>query len=124
MKTSLFGTIRLFSYRVAEIAIMLFCAIQLSDIILRKFHCDAIILVVKVLWCVVLEPMTNSKCKPGKTQWALLKLESCCEVIKRLSQQVSAQKAFLEENGCNAGRCSACDVINFELTKPASWRSG
>ena len=24
---------------------------------------------------------------------------------------VPAQKVFLEENGCNAGECSACDVI-------------
>ena len=26
-------------------------------------------------------------------------------------RHVSAQKAFLQERGCNAGRCSACDVI-------------
>ena len=67
--------------------------------------------------------MNNSKRKPGQSPWALLKLESCCDVIKRLflsatagQDNVSAQKAFLEENGCNAGRCSACDVII--LTKP------
>ena len=30
--------------------------------------------------------MTNNvKCKPGQNQWALLKLESCCDVIKRFS---------------------------------------
>ena len=67
--------------------------------------------VVKLFWCVALEPMFNSKCKPGQSQWSLLKLESCCDVIKRLystamagQHNVSAQKAFLEENGCNAGR--------------------
>ena len=55
--------------------------------------------------------MTSSKCKPGQSQWDLLKLESCCDVINRLfssamtgQDNVSAQKAFLEENGCNAGR--------------------
>ena len=62
--------------------------------------------------------MINSKCKPRQGEWALLKLESCCDVIKRLfstamtgQNNVSAQKAFLEENGCNAGGCSACDVM-------------
>ena len=29
---------------------------------------------------------------------------------------VSAQKAFLEENGCDAGRCSACDVTILKET--------
>ena len=28
--------------------------------------------------------MTNLKCKPGQGEWVLLKLESCCDVIKRL----------------------------------------
>ena len=57
-----------------------------------------------------LEPMAGSKCKPGQDQWAR-KRESCCDVIKTLfsttmagKDDVSAQKAFLEENGCNAGR--------------------
>ena len=61
--------------------------------------------------------MAGLKCKPGQGQWAL-KLESCCDVIKTLfsmtiagQDNVSALRAFLEENGCNAGRCSACDVI-------------
>ena len=66
-----------------------------------------------------LEPTTNSKCKPGQSQWLLLKLESCCDVIKPLfyravmagQHNVPAQEVFLEENGFNAGRCSACDVI-------------
>ena len=119
MKTSLFETIRRFSCREnVESAIMLYSAIQLAYIIFRKFHCDAIIPVVRLFWCVALEPTTNSKCKPGQSQWALLKLESFCDVIKRLfstamagQDNVSAQKAFLEENGCKAGRCAACDVI-------------
>ena len=64
--------------------------------------------------------MTDSKYKPGQGQWALLKVEASCDVIKRLfsfstamagQNNVSAQKAFLEENGCNAGGSSACDVI-------------
>ena len=53
--------------------------------------------------------MTGSKCKSGQGQWAL-KLESCCDVIKTLfstamagQDNVSALKAFLEENGCNTG---------------------
>ena len=65
--------------------------------------------VVKLFWCVAFEPMTNSKCKPGQGKCALLKLESFCDVIKRLFStamagldDVSAQKAFLEENGTQA----------------------
>ena len=64
--------------------------------------------------------MAGSKCKPGQGQWAL-KLESCCDVIKTLfstaiagQDNVSALKALLEENGCNACRYSACDVDDFE----------
>ena len=83
---------------------------QIAYIISRNFHCDAIIPIVKLFWCVAFEPMAGSKCKPGQGQWAL-KLESCCDVIKTLfstamagQDNVSAQKAFLEENGCNAGR--------------------
>ena len=56
-------------------------------------------------------------------QFNSLKLESCCDVIKTLlstamagQDNVSAQKAFLEENGCNAGRYSACDVIILSQT--------
>ena len=62
--------------------------------------------------------MTTSKIKSGQDQRTLLKLESCCDVIKRLfslamagQDNVSAQQAFLEENSCNAGRYSDCDVI-------------
>ena len=83
---------------------------QIAYIISRNFHCDAIIPVVKLFWCVALEPMAGSKCKPGQGQWAL-KLESCCDVIKTLfstamagQDNVSALKAFLEENGYNASR--------------------
>ena len=54
----------------------------------------------------------------------LVKLELCCDVIKRLfstaikagQHKVPAQEVFLEENGCNVGGCSACDVIT--LSKP------
>ena len=95
---------------------------QIAYIISRNFHCDAIIPVIKLFWCVALEPMAGSKCKPGQGQWAL-KLESCCDVIKTLfstamagQDNVSAQKAFLEENGCNACRYSACDVIILSQT--------
>ena len=66
--------------------------------------------------------MAGSKCKPGQGQWAL-KLESSCDVIKTLfstamagQDNVSAQKTFLEENGCNAGRSSACDVMILSQT--------
>ena len=83
---------------------------QIAYIVSRNFHCDAIIPVFKFFWCVALEPMAGSKCKPGQGQWAL-KLESCCDVIKTLfstamagQDNVSALKAFLEENDCNAGR--------------------
>ena len=83
---------------------------QIACIISRNFHCDATIPVVKLCWCVALEPMAGSKCKPGQGQWAL-KLESCCNVIKTLfstamaeQDNVSTLKVFLEENGCNAGR--------------------
>ena len=84
--------------------------------------------VVKLFWCVALEPVAGSKCKPGQDQWAL-KLESCCDVIKTLfstakagQDNVSAQKAFLEENGCNACEYSACDVIILSQTgQLAQW---
>ena len=67
--------------------------------------------------------MVGSKCKPGQGQWAL-KLESCCDVIKTLfstamagQDNVSALKALLEEeNGCNACRYSACDVMILSQT--------
>ena len=114
MKASLFGTIRFFHTEIAEIAITVFCAIQLAYIISRNFYCDAIIPVVKLFWYVALESMIDSKGKPGQGQWALLKLESCCDGIKQLfstavaehfgQDNVLAQKAFLEENSCNAGR--------------------
>ena len=65
--------------------------------------------------------MTNTKCKPGQSQRVLLKLESCCDVMKRLfstgikagQPNVLAQEVFLEENGCNVGGCYACDVITL-----------
>ena len=95
---------------------------QIAYIISRNFHCDAIIPVIKLFWCVALEPMAGSKCKPGQGQWAL-KLESRCDVIKTLfstamagQDNVSAQKALLEENGCNAGKYSACDVMILSQT--------
>ena len=68
-----------------------------------------------------LEPTTNTKCQPGQSQWILLKLESCCDVMKRLflttikagQHNVPAQEVFLEYNGCNVGGCYACDVITL-----------
>ena len=115
-KSFLFGTICFFFF----IQIVFLGSIQLAYIISRNFHYDAIIPVVQLFWCAALEAMADSKCKPGQGQWALLKLESCCDcdVIKRLfsttmagQDNVSAQNASLEENGCNAGRCSARDDI-------------
>ena len=58
----------------------------------------------------MLEPTTNTKCKPGRSQWVLFKLESCCDVMKRLfstaikagQHNVPAQEVLLEENVCNA----------------------
>ena len=95
---------------------------QIAYIISKNFHGDAIIPVVKLFWCVALEPMTGSKRKSGQGQWAL-KLESCCDVVKTLfstamagQDNVSALKAFLEENGCNASRYSACDVMILSQT--------
>ena len=90
--------------------IVFFCAVSNCLYNSRNLHCNAIIPVIKLFWCVALEPMAGSKCKPGQGLWAL-KLESCCDVIKTLfstamagQDSVSAQKAFLEENGCNACR--------------------
>ena len=95
---------------------------HIAYIISRNFHCDAIIPVVKLFGCVALEPMAGSKRKPGQDQWAL-KLESPCDVINTLfstamaeQDNVSAQKAFLEEHGCNASRYSACNVIILSQT--------
>ena len=89
--------------------------------LLRNFHCGAMIPVVKLFWWVALEPTTRAKCKPAQSQWVLLKLESCSDVIKRLfstaikagQHNVPAQEVFLEKNGCNEGGCSACDVITL-----------
>ena len=74
--------------------------IHLAYIISRSFHWDPITPAVKLFWCVAFEPMTDSKCKPGLNQCALLKLESFCDVIKRLfskamagQDNVSAQQA-------------------------------
>ena len=72
-----------FHTEIAEIAIMFFVLSNFL-IILRNFHCDALLPVVKFFWCVALELMSNSKCTPGQSQWALLKLESCCDVMKRV----------------------------------------
>ena len=81
MKTFLFGTIRFFSYRDCRHCYRVFLCYptSLPYIISRNFHCDAITPVVKLFWCVALEPMTDSRCKPQKGQWAVLKLESCCQ---------------------------------------------
>ena len=118
IKTSLFETIRLFSYRVCRNCCHVFLCYPTCLLFSRNFHCNAL---VKLFWWVALEPTTNTKCKPGQSQWVLLKLESCCDVMKRLfstaikagPHNVPAQEVFLEENGCNAGGCSACDVITL-----------
>ena len=118
-KNSLFETIRLFSCRVCRSCCHVFLCYPTSLLISRNFHCDAIFPVVKLFQCVALEPTTNAKCKPGQSQSVLLKLESCCDVMKRLfstatmagQHNVPGQDVFLEENGCNTGGCSACDVI-------------
>ena len=117
LKTALFGPISVFLYTDC----VFLCCIKLP-ITSRNFHCNAIMPVVKRFWCAALKPKAGSKCKPGQGQWAL-KLKSCCDVIKTLfstamvgPDNVSAQKAFLEENGCNACRYSACDVIILSQT--------
>ena len=112
-----FETIRLFSYRVCRNCCHVSLCYPTCLLISRNFHCDAIILVVKLFRWFALEPTTNTKCKPGPSQWVLLKLESCCDVIKRLfstaikaGQQRSSTGGM---NGCNVGGCSACDVITL-----------
>ena len=39
-----------------------------------------------------------------------------CSTAMAGQDNVSALKAFLEENGCNAGRYSACDVMILNQT--------
>ena len=51
LKTALFGSISLFSYKNC----VFLCCIKLP-IISRNFHCDAIIPVIKLFWCIMLEP--------------------------------------------------------------------
>ena len=118
LKTAFFGPISVFFIQKLCLSVLY----QIAYIISRNFQCDAIIPVVKLFWCVALEPMAGSKCKPGQGQWAL-KLESCCDATKTLfstamagQDNVLAQKAFLEENGCNACRYYACDVIILSQT--------
>ena len=84
IKTSLFETIRLFSYRVYRNYCHVFLCYPTCLLISRNFHGDAIIPVVKLFWWAALEPTTNTKCKPGQSQWVVLKLESCCDVMKGL----------------------------------------
>ena len=80
-KTFFLGRSAFFHTEIAEnpkllIAIMFLYAFQLAYIILRNFHGDAVIPVVKLFWCVAPDPTINSKYKPGQSQSALLKLES------------------------------------------------
>ena len=84
VKTSLIETIRLFSYRVCRNCGHVFLCHPTCLLISRNFCGEAIIPVVKLFWWVALEPTTNTKCKPAQSQWVLLKLESCCDVMKRL----------------------------------------
>ena len=121
IKTFLFETMRLFSYRVCRNCCHVFLCYPICLLISRNFHRGAIIPVVKLFWWIALEPTTNTKSKPGQSQWVLLKLEWCCDVMKRLfstaikagQHNVPAQEVFLEKNGCNVGGCSACDVITL-----------
>ena len=78
--------------------------------------------VVKLFWCVALEPLTGSKCKPGQGQWAL-KLESCCDVIKTLfstamagQDNASAQK---ERERLQRMQIFHLRCHNFEPNRPA-----
>ena len=73
LKTSLIETIRLFSYRVCRNCCHVFLCYPTCLLISRNFHCDAIIPVVQLFWWVALEPTTHAKCKPGQSQWVLLK---------------------------------------------------
>ena len=81
---TLFGTIRRFLYRDIRNCCRVFLRYPTCLLILRNFHSDAIIAVIKLFWWAALEPTTNSKCKPGQSQSVLLKLESCGDVIKPL----------------------------------------
>ena len=90
-----------------------------------------IIPVLKLFWCVALEQLTDSKCRPGQGQWALLKLESLCDVIKYryVSSVLSAQVVGAEGLGFDfrAGQIGTvsrlspmvrhhCDVFVFPRT--------
>ena len=98
IKTSLFKTIRFVHAEIAEIAVMSFCAIYQTD-------CDATIPVVKLFWWVALEPMTNSKCKPGhNSQWILLEPESFCELLMSLSD--CSQRLWLNKTTFQSRRHS------------------
>ena len=66
IKTSLFETIRLFSYRVCRNCCHVFLRYPTCLFLSRNFHCDAI---VKLFWLVALELTTNTKCKPEQSQW-------------------------------------------------------
>ena len=134
-KNTLFGTIRLFLYRDFRNCCHVFLCYRTCLLILRYFHCDAIIPVVKLFWWAALEPTTNSKCKLEQSQWVLLKLESCCDVIKPF---LSRALSWLDNTTFQRRRYSwkrmdktqadvplAMSSINhsysLELTKPASW---
>ena len=127
METPLLKRSAFFHTKIAKIAITFFCAIQLAYIISRNFYCDAIILVVRLFWCIALEAMPDSKDKPGEGQWAMLKLQSCCDGIKQLfssavagQDNVLAQKRILGKEWLQRRQIIRLQCHNFDLSYPAS----
>ena len=129
-----FETIRLFSYRDCQNCCHCFSVLSRCYLtcllISRNFHCDAIN-PVKLVWRAALEPTTNSNCKPGQSHGVLLKLESCCGVIKPLlsraimagqwTPQRSSAEGILGREWMQRWQMFRLRCHNFELTKPASW---
>ena len=81
----------------------------------------------------LLNQQLTQKANLDKAKWALLKLESCCEGMKRLfstamagQDNVLAQKAFLflGREWLQRRQIIRLRCHNFELIKPTSWRSG
>ena len=76
--------------------IVFFCAVSNCLYNLEKLSLRCNNTVVKLFWCVALEPMAGSKCKPGQGQWAL-KLESCCDLIIILNSYRWTKQRFSAE---------------------------
>ena len=118
-----------FHTELAKSAITFFYAIQLAYVILRNFYCDAIIPVVKLFWCVALEPMTDSKANlhkvngDGAVVWWHKAIVLNGRGWTLWTRQRFSTEGILGREWLQRRQIIRLQCHNFELIKPASWRS-